>query len=286
MNASAFRAQNLSDDVSFRADVVTLNGTLFRPAGPPRAAAVLHGATGVPARFYRHFARWLAAQGIACLTYDYRDFAGSSSGSLRRSQATLARWGLGDQPAAQAALEREYPGVPVWVIGHSLGALMVPFHPRAHAISRLISVASGPVHTSDHPLRIQAQVRAFWFGLGPLATAMLGYLPGKALGLGADLPAGVYWQWRRWCTTQGFYLGDIGRDLPMPDWNAFRGDMRVVAVSDDGMVPPSAVWRLMQHYPEARKQQKVIHRTSGRIGHVSLFAERNRSLWPDIIAEA
>lgn len=285
MNAPVFRTQNFAEEISFQADVATLNGTLFRPLGPPRAAAVLHGATGVPARFYRHFATWLAEQGIACLTYDYRDFGASGTGSLRRSKATLARWGLGDQPAAQAALERAYPGVPVWVIGHSLGALMLPFHPCAHRVSRLISVASGPVHTSDHPWSMQAQVRAFWFGAGPLATAALGYLPGKSLGLGADLPAGVYWQWRRWCTTRGFYLGDIGRDLPMPDWSAFKGDMRVVAVADDGMVPPSAVWRLMQYYPEARKAQKVLRPTAGRVGHISAFAERNRGLWPDIIAE-
>ena len=85
------------EDVKFRADRAQLSGTLHRPAGTPKAAIVLHGATGVPHRFYRHFAGCLAEQGYACLTYDYRDFGASTSGHLKRSKATMADWGVLDQ---------------------------------------------------------------------------------------------------------------------------------------------------------------------------------------------
>ncbi len=283
MNAPAFGLNATMEEISFRADMATLTGHLFRPLGRPKAAAVLHGATGVPARYYQAFATWLAEQGIACLTYDYRDFGASASRPVRASRATLVDWGLGDQPAALNALERSVGQTPLWVIGHSIGGLMMPFHPNAGKVSRLITVASGPVHTSDHPGLWQLYARNFWWGPPAWAAAAVGYYPGRALRLGSDLPKGVYDQWRRWCTTRGFYMADIGHSLPAPNWQAFQGDMRVVAVADDGMVPPSAVWRLMQHYPEARKRQAVLRPRAGPVGHIAAFSERNRALWPRII---
>ncbi len=281
-------AHPVSDDepVTFRADRARLQGRLFRPGAPPRAAIVLHGATGVPQRYYRAFATWLAEQGYACLTYDYRDFGASAVGHVRVSNATMSDWGLRDQAAAQAALEAQVPDAPIWVIGHSLGGLMLPFHPGAARVSRLITVASGPVYSSDHPGMARVAAAAFWSPATRAAVRALGFVPGKLFGLGADLPRGVYTEWRRWCTTRGFYLGDIGQSLPMPDWAAMQGEMKAVAVADDGLVPPAAVWRLMQHYPEARKTQLTLRPGDhglDRIGHIKVFSRKNSVLWPQIL---
>lgn len=275
-----------AETVKFRADCAHLSGTLHRPASAPIAAIVLHGATGVPHRYYRHFAGWLAKQGYACLTYDYRDFGASSAGPLKESKATMTEWGIQDQSAAQRYMEAKFPKAPLWVIGHSLGGLMVPFQEGANRIDRLITLASGPVHLRDHPWPYRGVAMAFWHGPGALATLLLGYLPAKALRIGRDLPAGVYWQWRRWCTSNGFYLGDVGHGLPVPDWRAFSGDMKVIAIKGDDLVPPSAVWRGMQSYPEARKRQLTLRPDDYNlkdIGHIGAFEPKNAVLWPSII---
>lgn len=276
------------ETVHFRADRAQLTGTLYRPAGTPIAAIALHGATGVPHRFYRHFASWLSEQGYACLTYDYRDFGASSNGDLRRSKATMAEWGIQDQSAAQAYLEANVPDRPLWVIGHSLGGLMVPFQGGASRINRLITVASGPMYLNDHPWPYRGVAAAFWYGPGAWATRLMGYLPAKALGFGRDLPASVYWQWRRWCTTKGFYLGDVGQGLPVPDWRAFTGVLKSVAISDDHMMPAAVVWRGMQNHPEAAKRQLTLRPKDfglKTIGHINAFAPQNAILWPSLIAE-
>lgn len=276
------------ETVKFRADRAELSGTLHWPAGTPIAAIVLHGATGVPHRYYRHFAAWLSEQGYACLTYDYRDFGASSVGPLKGSKTTMAEWGIQDQSAAQRYVEAKFPKAPLWVIGHSLGGLMVPFQEGASRIKRLITVASGPVHLSDHPWPYRGVAMAFWYGPGPLATWMMGYLPAKILGIGRDLPADVYWQWRRWCTTRGFYLSDVGHGLPVPDWRAFTGKMKVVAIKGDDLAPPAAVWRGMQSYPEARKRQLTVRADEfglKDIGHIGVFEPKNAAVWPSLIAE-
>ncbi|MEL7099826.1 MAG: hypothetical protein AAGM84_13425, partial [Pseudomonadota bacterium] len=108
-------------------DGAELVGTLYAPARRPFAAVVLNGATGVPQGYYRHFARWLAEErGMACLTYDYRDTGKSLRGSMRASQADMLDWGLTDQLAARRKLARLFPETKLWIIGHSLGAMLTP----------------------------------------------------------------------------------------------------------------------------------------------------------------
>jgi predicted alpha/beta hydrolase len=273
------------EDVRITAEGAVLTGRLFRPAGRPVAVAVLHGATGVPMGFYRAFAEWLSTvRNVAVLTYDYRDFGASARGPVRKARATMADWGLKDQPAALAAAAVLVPGVPRWVIGHSLGGVMLAFHPGMAGVERTILVASGPVHVTDHLAGFGLLARLFWHGMAPVAH-VAGYLPGW-LGLGVDLPLGVYLDWRRWCTTKGFHLAEVGRRLPLPDQGAVRGEMRVVAVADDNWVPPAAVWRGMAMYPQAVKRQVVLRPGDFAlpgIGHLGALARRNAAVWPALV---
>lgn len=267
-----------------------LNGLLFSPDGShkPRAIVVLNGATGVPHVFYRNFAQWLAReQSIACLIYDYSGFGASLTGSIRKSRVTMVAWGVEDQQVARDWLTARFPNSPLWVIGHSLGGLMLPFQQRLDEIDRVITVASGPVNVRDHPWPYQLLPRIFWYCNGPLLTSLFGYLPGKWSGLGQDLPRNVYFQWRRWCTSRGFYARDIDRLLPKPDWEGVKAQMKIVAVADDPMVPPSAVWRLMEFYQRAHKRQLTLRPEKyglSKVGHIDAFARRCSPVWEAIIA--
>lgn len=266
-------------------DGAELVGRLYRPEGPPVAAVVMNSATGVPQVFYTHFARWLAAErGIACLTYDYRDMGRSMVGPLRTSKADMADWGITDQVAARRAMRREVPDVPLWVIGHSLGALLLPNQPEMEDVARVIGVASGFAHHTDHPWPYRATVLAFWFGIGPLATALCGYLPAKRLRFGEDLPAGVYWQWRKWCTSYGFYASDVGVRLPPPDWTS-QASVRLVAFADDALVPPRSVWRLADAFGPGAERVLIASTDFGlkSIGHTGAFSRRNKVLWPELL---
>lgn len=272
-----------------------LSGVWREPPGPACAVAVIHPAAGVPQSYYAAFADWLSCErSVACLTYDYRDFGASAVGPVRDARATMGDWGVKDQAAALAEARRRAERAgrggaqPLWVIGHSLGGSMTAFHQDAGAIDRLIAVASGPVHWGDHPLSYAPQVFAFWIAAGPLATALTGYLPGRALGLGADLPSGVYWQWRRWCLTPGFWAEDAKSGaLPKPDPGAVLGKVKLVAVADDPMIPPAAVWRLNSIYHESHRSQLTLRPADyglKKIGHIGPFAARNAALWPEILA--
>ena len=129
----------VSKALTFPAGDTEVRGNLFRPSSAPRAAVVLNGATGVPHQFYRAFATWLAEeQDIACLTYDYRDFGASARQHPSNSRMRMADWALVDQPAARAEMRRQLPGVPIWVIGHSLGAMLMPVQEGIEDVERMI----------------------------------------------------------------------------------------------------------------------------------------------------
>ncbi|KIC11950.1 hypothetical protein RA19_04810 [Leisingera sp. ANG-M1] len=266
-----------------------LAGRLYQPASRPRAAVVLNGATGVPQRYYRHFARWLVAERqVACLTYDYRDFGASAQGHPRRSKATMADWALADQPAARDEMRRHYAGVPLWVIGHSLGAMLMPLQDGLEDVARMIVVAGGLVHHHDHPWPYRALALAFWFGHVPPLVRALGYLPGRAVGFGADLPAGVYWQWRRWCTTRGSYLPETRQELPQPRWEAAGIPVSLFAAADDDVVPPAAVWQLGRVFGDVPQERIILDPQAyglKAIGHLGAFTRSNAALWPQLVPQ-
>jgi predicted alpha/beta hydrolase len=115
---------------------------------------------------------------------------------------------------------------------------------------------------------------------------MLGYLP-SWIGLGADLPRGVYWQWRRWCLSPHFFTKEWGVTLPSPEPDKARFALTLLPVADDIMIPPHMVRRLAAFYPRATITEDLIVPAQGglkAVGHLRLFSPRSKALWPRIAA--
>ena len=275
----------MSEVVSIPSEGATLVGTIFRPSSEPVATLVIHPAVGVPQGLYAAFCEWAAAEGRLCLTYDYRDVGASASGPLRDSKADLADWGVRDQAAALAFGKAQAPDVPLHVIGHSLGGFMTPFHDQSTEISGMTTVASGQAYQFDHPLPFRLSALAFWHLLGPVLTLLLGRTPGALLG-GGDIPSRAFWQWRRWCTSRAFYTPDIGGDLPALVRPGMNGPLKIIAFTDDALIPPKSVAKLAQRYPDADITEVVIEpksRELREIGHMKAFSRSNSVIWPEIL---
>lgn len=268
----------------------TLTGHWFRPRRKPRETLVIHGATGLLQRFYRHFAAWLAEErDIACLTYDYRDFGASLDGDIRRSKARFSDWGLRDQPAALAeAVARSATGR-VRVLGHSLGGLFLNRPAQADRIDHATAIGAGEGHFLAVPPMLAPASFAFWFGHGPMLTMSFGYLPGQYSGFGVDLPAGVFWEWRRWCVEPAY-----GRRVTPPAAALPKGakpfPIRLIGAKDDPLIRPQGVWRLggdrYQGHPLEKQVLDPQDLGLKRIGHVGAFDLANAAAWPSLVDRA
>ena len=270
-----------------RAAGAVLHGRLFQPGGAaPGEAVVLHPATGVPRDYYAAFAAWLAeTQGAAVLIYAYRGCESAQDpAALRRSRVGMIDWGLHDQQAAMDWLRARFPGLGLRVIGHSLGGFMASLHTGIDAATRLTAVCAGPAYWKRARGAARRRAFAFWHGMGQAGVAFHGYLPGRLLGLGMDMPAGVYRDWRRWCTNRDLHMPDWGGALPRPAEPPFTGRLTLVSAADDDTIPTPVVEDLARFHPAAASVETRVMDPAAfglrAIGHIGAFHPRSRAVWP------
>jgi len=247
----------------------------------PRAAVVVAPALGVPQDFYRDFAGWLAQRGYTTLTFDYRGIGQSAPPSLRRFRATIDDWARFDLEAALAHARESTGGLPLFVVGHSLGAQLAALPPSAHAVRALVAVAGGSGYWRGFPPRMRAQMLLMLHGVAPLSIPLAGYFPGRRLRILGDLPAGVMRQWRRWCLDEDYLIGvePGAREA----YAQARFDVLSLTFADDTMMPQGNVERLHAHLRGVRRESRRISpaEAGGPVGHMGFFRARHRdSLWP------
>jgi predicted alpha/beta hydrolase len=269
-------------------DGYPLAATLYEPdsALPAAPAAVLiASATAVPQVFYSRFARFLASRGIPALTFDYRGIGRSRPGTLKGPTARMSEWGTQDVPAALGALAVRSPGTKLFVVGHSVGGQLLGLADNNHLVRGLVGVGaqSGDWRLWRGPRRYL--LAGLWYVLMPGLSRVFGYFPGRKLGLGADLPAGVAREWARWCRTRGYLAPYLGQSLP-DHFGTFHGSILAYSSADDRMAPPEAVEALLRLYTHAGDVQRrhLDPQALGlpALGHFGFFRQENAGLWPDV----
>jgi len=263
------------------ADGTALAAQVFEPSAKPWAAVLLAPAMGVPASYYTPFARWLSQQGVAVLSFDFRGMGASRFGrGLRGFGGDLDDW-LQDQDAALQALAKHCPGLPLVVIGHSLGAQLAAALPSRERLAGLLGVALGSGYTGDLVPRFRPQARLFLYLVGPLAMALAGYFPGKRLGIIGDVPLGAMKQWQRWCRTPGYLLAAEQRHA---HYKAARFPVVSLALADDEMLAANGQRMMFEAHGNPRHFETLQPAPGERIGHTGLFKARHREThWPRLL---
>jgi len=261
-----------------RHDGFDLGGELFLPEGPPRACALIGGAMAVRARFYGPFARFLAGQGIAALTFDYRGIGASRpKGSLRGFPAHFHDWGEKDLAGAADFLAQRFPDLPLGLVGHSAGAQLMGMVEGVD-IRRALFVAAGTAYWKAYRWRARAVMASFWWGAIPLLTAAYGYLPMRLFGQGDDVPLGVAREWAKWGKDPR-YVFSHAEPLGGMGYTRYAGPIRGVCFEDDTYAPRAAMESLLALYTGARKELQM---RPGPVGHFGFF--RQPALWPETAA--
>jgi predicted alpha/beta hydrolase len=255
-------------------------------AAEPRALVLVHPATAVTQAFYESFARYLAGLGLSALTYDYRGTGASRGASLRGETVTMADWMLEDVPAVTHWAAERFPNLPQLAVGHSVGGhamLLSGDRPDVRA-GVLVASHAGITRT----IRGRAERARVWCVmrvLAPLLCAMKGYMPGRRIGLGEDLPRGVMLQWSRWTTLPRYFYDDPALDA---EGRAARVRMPLLALGfdDDPWANPHAMDILLAGAGNAPLERRQIdpraHGLSG-IGHMGFFRKRSaNALWPQV----
>lgn len=269
-------------------DGVCLGGHLWRSQdGATAGAVIINPATGVRARYYHRYARFLAGHGFDVLTYDYRGIGLSRPADLAGCGYRWRDWGERDFEAALRLMRDRQRGGPLLVVGHSIGGFLPGLAASATAIDRMLTIGAQYAWWGDYAVRQRLRLFVKWHVAMPILTAACGYFPGRRLGWLEDLPAGVAneWSFRGPRFERSHPAAD--RQSALDHMAAVTAPILAVAVADDELGTPQAVRRTLAYYKGADRTMALLTPSDyGRetIGHFGLFHDRHGGdFWPETL---
>jgi predicted alpha/beta hydrolase len=282
MNATPASAQLLELSAL---DGYPLQALHYPAAAPQQGRLIVAGATGVAQRFYARFAQFAAAQGIAVWTLDYRGVGLSRPADLRALRMRYTDWATQDLSAMLDHVDQQGDG-PLWMVGHSYGGhafAQIAGHAR---VQRFATFATGAGWHGWMPPLERLRVLFLWRVLGPLIVRRKGYLAWNKLGMGEDLPADVFHQWRHWCQWPRYFFDDPAMPHLKDLFAAVRTPIRAINASDDLWALPASRDAFMAAYSGAPVENVTVEpRSLGlkAIGHMGYFRPEANALWQDTL---
>ncbi|XYJ11832.1 alpha/beta hydrolase family protein [Telluria sp. B2] len=276
MSAEAIRIATAND--------FELGARLFR-AQEAQGVVLIHPATAVTQGFYEAFARYLCSLGLNVITYDYRGTGQSRPRSLRGFEVTMSQWMLEDVGAVTRWARARFPDLPLLAVGHSVGGHAIGLSPETQHLRAALLVATHAgitrtIRGRAERLRVWCVMRV----LAPLLCALFGYMPGRRIGLGEDLPRGVMLEWSRWTTLPRYFFDDPALDAA-GRMAKVRIPLLALGFDDDPWANPHAMDILLSGYTGAPLERR--HYNAGAlglpgIGHMGFFRRRcEAALWGD-----
>jgi predicted alpha/beta hydrolase len=263
-----------------------LGGKGHEPHVPSRGVVVINPATAVNASYYHRYARYLAEHGFVVLTYHYRGIGASRPGDLRQwKHITKTDWGRLDCEAALAWSLQHHADLPLYVVAHSIGGMVVDMAPSNSHVVRCLTVGAQYAYWPDYASASRLSMWLRWHVAMPTITALLGYFPAKKLGWHEDLPAGAAYEW----AFRGKHIRATSGAQPLvPDsFQNMTADILAIGISDDPFGTPAAIDCLLAYFTASRRHRITVTPADvwqASIGHFAYFHEKCRdSLWRDSI---
>lgn len=266
-------------------DGYVLSACLYTPLEKIQANIIVASATGVPQPFYRRFAEYAAQQGFQVLTFDYRGIAASAPKQLKGFKMSYLDWGALDLTGAIEYLYQ--PELPLFIVGHSYGGQALGLTRNHDKVSAMYCFGTGAGWAGYMPLKEKFKVQVMWNIIFPPMAALKGYLPWSRLKMGADLPLGVYQQWRRWCKHPTYFFEDPELQYLKQQYAQVKSKIYAVSALDDDWALPNSRHAFMQHYRHADMHFLNISAAQyqlPQIGHMGYFRQGAEKIWDEMLA--
>lgn len=264
------------------ADGYTLAATHFAAAGDQ--FIVMAGATAVPRGFYKRFAEFAQARGINVVTTDYRGIGDSKYGSLKGFEMEYADWSRYD---LAAAVDYAAARGKVWLVGHSLGGHAIGQLPRPNELQAAYVCGGGAGWHGWMPRPERYRAWLLWNVVGPLFSRIYGYHPMSKLGMGEDLPMGVYRDWKKWCAHPHYFFDDPEARTITDKFAEVNIPLAAAVTTDDLWAQPTSRDAFFKGYSGTNVDRVDLTPAElgvKQVGHMGYFrAQTGVVLWPRIL---
>ena len=265
-------------------DGYLLKARLYKCDGKVRARLIVAGATGVAQTFYQAFAHFAASQGYETLTLDYRGIGLSKPLTLKGFRMSYLDWAHQDLASAVEYMHTDE--VPLFMVGHSFGGHAFGLLPNHDKVAKLYTFATGAGWHGWMPKSEQFKVLFLWKFMAPLLVRWKGYLAWSKLGMGEDLPQGVFRDWKHWCQFPRYFFDDPAMSHIRGKFGSVKTPIMAANAFDDLWALPVSRDAFMSGYPEGIWQVTNIDpATVGlkSIGHMGYFRRNAQPLWRDVL---
>ena len=264
------------------ADGYKLAATHFAATGDQ--FIVMAGATAVPRGFYKRFAEFAQARGINVITTDYRGIGDSKYGSLKGFEMEYADWSRYD---LAAAVDHAAARGQVWLVGHSLGGHAIGQLPRPNELQAAYVCGTGAGWHGWMPRPERYRAWMLWNVVGPLFSRIYGYHPMSKLGMGEDLPIGVYRDWKKWCAHPHYFFDDPEARTITDKFAEVNIPLAAAVTTDDLWAQPTSRDAFFKGYSGTnvdRVDLTPVELGVKQVGHMGYFrAQTGVVLWPRIL---
>jgi predicted alpha/beta hydrolase len=252
----------------------------------PRAILLLAGATGVPQRFYKNYAEAANQQGFDVVTLDYRGIGESSPVSLAGFNMNYLDWAYQDLAAllsyADEQTQQGLKQVPLFIVGHSFGGHALGLLPNVDKLqgAYLFGVGAG-WHGWMPPIE-RLKVWSMWNLFAPILVKIKGYLAWSMLGMGEDLPFGVYRDWKHWCRFPHYFFDDPTMSHVHQEFARCRFTIIAANAIDDLWAQPRSRDAFFKGYCNAtviKQDLKPSDYGLGKIDHMGYFTKNASAIW-------
>lgn len=262
-------------------DQYHITATIFEPIIPASKLLLVNAATGVKQQTYYDFAEYFSRQGFTVITYDYRGVSMSKPRKMKGFFANMRVWGTMDFKTITSYIKTHYPHHQKYVVGHSVGALILGMNKESEIFDKLCFVATQNTYWKHLKPKVKL-MSVLGFGLyQPIATRLKGYFETHLVNLGESLPKGVSDDWR----TLIMHPKSINKLLEKTP-NCSRDltqEVLYLHMEDDEWITEKGMKLLMKHtYPQMKptyRTIKVSESNGEAIGHINFFRKKHQSLW-------
>ncbi|MFZ5722533.1 MAG: alpha/beta fold hydrolase [Pseudomonadota bacterium] len=231
---------------------------LWHAAAAPRGHVVLMAALGIAARFYLPLAQALCAAGLNVALVEQRGHGESPLRPSRRTDFGFREALTEDIPAVLDHLAEQAPGLPVYLMGHSLGGhyAAITAGRLPERIDGVILTACGTPWVPAFAGRTRRQLQLL-VQLLPAFGLLFGYYPGDRVGFGGREARTLMADWRDLALTNVYSARGLAADLDsgIARW---RGPLLSLRLADDAYAPEAAMAAVTDKFRSATVTRGVI----------------------------
>jgi predicted alpha/beta hydrolase len=161
----------------------------------------------------------------------------------------MADWADKDAAGAVSWMRSRYKPLPLSYVGHSFGGQALGLLPNNDQIARALLVAAQAGHWKLLSSPERYRVFALLNFVGVPVAKIMGYLPGE-LGLGEDMPKGVFLQWTKWVMSERYYFDDASL-IGLANYPHYRHPLMALYMEDDPWATKASVELLCAGFTNA-----------------------------------